>query len=41
MKNSLNLRSAGPDWDFSAVLGGGSMAIVGGCQAQEPEDLAL
>ena len=37
----FDLRSAGRDGYFSGVLSGGSMAVFGGCQAQEPEDLAL
>ena len=40
MKQTI-LRSAGRDRDFLGVLGDGSVAIVGGCQSQEPEDLAL
>ncbi len=39
--DTYDLRSAGRDRDFLGVLGDGSVAIVGGCQSQEPEDLAL
>jgi hypothetical protein len=41
LKQRLNLLSAGSEGDFSAVSVCRSVAIVGGCQAQEADDLGM